>query len=151
MDASIMTQAGTIVQMILRVAPRPRPPGPDRRPGRVGRGKLVTGSSPTARVCDLKRVSKLRFTAAFAAGAESWGAAALFDYRLTDTSDVYWRWDRFANDPVSGKDIRAFNVGYFHRLGEHSRIGVDYQWKNNLSLNDDELNTQFSFRWNVTY
>jgi hypothetical protein len=42
-------------------------------------------------------------------------------------------------------------VGYLRRLGEHSRIGVDYQWKDDVTFNDDELNTQLSIRWNVVY
>ena len=115
--------------------------------GRLGiRGEYVRGTMPSTLLS-----ATPEFTAAFVPGADSWGAAALFDYRLTDNADVYWRWDRFANDPVTGKDVRAFNVGYFRELGEHSRVGFDYQWKNNVSFNDDEVNTQFSFRWNVTY
>jgi phosphate-selective porin len=114
--------------------------------GRLGiRGEWVRGTMPSTLLS-----AAPEFTAAFAPGAQSWGAAALFDYQLAN-ADVYWRWDRFGNDPVSGKDIRAFNVGWFRELGEHSRLGFDYQWKNDVSYNDDELNTQFSFRWNVVY
>ena len=115
--------------------------------GRLGiRGEYVRGTMPSTLLAE-----KPEFTAAFVSGAESWGAAALFDYRLTASSDLYGRWDRFSNDPVTGKNIHAFNVGYFRELGEHSRVGFDYQWKNNVTFNDDEVNTQFSFRWNVTY
>ena len=115
--------------------------------GRLGiRGEYVRGSMPST----LLGIAP-ELTPAFVPGAESSGAAAFFDYRLTSTADLYWRWDRFANDPVTGRDVRAFNVGYLLRLGDHSRVGFDYQWKNHVTFNDDSVNTQFSFRWNVTY
>jgi hypothetical protein len=36
-------------------------------------------------------------------------------------------------------------------LGESSRIGIDYQMKNDVSFNDDELNTQLAITWSVMY
>jgi hypothetical protein len=91
------------------------------------------------------------FAPAFVAGAKSSGAAAFFNYNLTAKGDVYWRWDRFTNDPVTGRDIRAFNVGYLRAIGESSRIGIDYQTKNDVTFNDDELNTQLAITWNMAY
>jgi len=52
---------------------------------------------------------------------------------------------------VSGKNIRAFDFGYLRRIGENSRIGVDYQFKNRVSYNDDLLNTRLQIVWNVVY
>jgi hypothetical protein len=52
---------------------------------------------------------------------------------------------------VSGQNIRAFNFGYFHYIGERSRIGVDYQFKNGVSYNDDFINTRFQIIWNVIF
>ncbi len=52
---------------------------------------------------------------------------------------------------AAGQNIRAFNLGYFHYIGERSRIGVDYQFKNQVSFNDDLLNTRFQIMWNVMF
>jgi hypothetical protein len=91
------------------------------------------------------------FAPGFEPGQKTWGAAALFDYRLTPSDEVYWRWDRLDNDPVTRANVRAFNVGYLRRLGESSRIAFDYQRKDDVSYNDDELNTRFAIRWSVLY
>jgi hypothetical protein len=79
------------------------------------------------------------------------GATAFFNYTLTARDDIYWRWDSFENDPVTTGDIRAFNIGYLRWLGTNSRIGFDYQWKDDVTFNDDELNTAFAITWNVEY
>jgi hypothetical protein len=91
------------------------------------------------------------FSPGFEPGLESWGAAALFNYRLTSKDDVYWRWDRFDNDPVTREDIRAFNIGYLRQIGDTSRLGIDYQSKSDVTFNDDELNSKFTLSWNVLY
>ena len=71
--------------------------------------------------------------------------------RLAGQDQIYWRYDQFNRDFVTGKNIRAFNLGYFHSIGEWSRIGVDYQFKNRESFNDDRLNTKLQLIWNVMY
>jgi hypothetical protein len=91
------------------------------------------------------------YTAGYAPGEKTWGAAAFFDYRFTGTDRVYWRWDRLDNDPVTRANVRAFNVGYLRDIGTASRLGIDYQWKDDVTFNDDELNTQLSIRWNLVY
>lgn len=91
------------------------------------------------------------FAPGFALGEKSSGAALFFNYNISPEDDVYWRWDKFANDPVTRKDIRAFNVGYLRAIGPNSRIGIDYQRKNDVTFNDDELNNAFSITWNVEY
>lgn len=115
--------------------------------GRLGiRGEYVRGDMPST-LLGLQP----EFAPSFTPGAESSGAAAFFNYELTPKDGIYWRWDRFENDPVSGGNIRAFNLGYLRRIGDNSRIGIDYQAKNDVSFNDDELNTKFSITWNIEY
>lgn len=115
--------------------------------GRLGiRGEYVRGDMPST-LLGLEP----EFAPAFTPGAESTGVAAFFNFNLTANDDIYWRWDRFENDPVTGNDISAFNVGYIREVGEHSRIGIDYQTKDGVTFNDDELNTKFSITWNVLY
>ncbi len=115
--------------------------------GRLGmRAEYVRGNTPSTLLgLEPELVTSLR------PGEKSWGAAALFNYRLTQRDDLYWRWDRFENDPVTGDDIRVFNAGYLREIGPNSRIGVDYQLKNDVTFNDDELNTKFTISWNVVY
>ena len=91
------------------------------------------------------------FAPGFAPGEKSAGAAAFFNFNLSPRDDIYWRWDRFENDPVTRNDIRAFNFGYLRALGPNSRIGIDYQLKNDVTFNDDDLNNAFSITWNVAY
>jgi hypothetical protein len=113
--------------------------------GRLGvRGEYARGDMPST-LLGLEP----DFAPAFAPGAESWGAVAFFDYNLTANDDIYWRWDRFDNDPVTGEDVRAFNVGYLRSIGANSRVGIDYQRKSKVTFNDDELNTKVSVTWNL--
>ena len=89
------------------------------------------------------------FAPAYAPGARSYGGAVFSMLRLTDADRVYGRYDQFNGDPVYGYDVRAFNVGYFRRIGNHSRLGIDYQFKDRLSANDDSLNSRLQIIWNV--
>jgi hypothetical protein len=115
--------------------------------GRLGiRGEYVRGDMPST-LLGLEP----EFAPAFTPGATSSGAAAFFNYNLTSNDDIYWRWDRFEGDPVTGNDISAFNLGYVRRIGDSSRIGIDYQTKDDVTFNDDELNTRFSITWNMVY
>ena len=115
--------------------------------GRLGiRAEYSRGDMPS-RLLSLEP----EFSPGFEPGLESWGAATLFDFRLTSRDDLYWRWDRFDNDPVTGADIRAFNIGYLRQIGASSRRGIDYQSKNDVTFNDDELNSKFTVSWNVLY
>jgi hypothetical protein len=115
--------------------------------GRLGiRAEYARGDMPSTLLA-----LEPEFAPGFEPGQTTWGAAALFDYRLTQDDEVYWRWDRLDNDPVTRANVRAFNVGYLRKLGENSRLGFDYQWKDDVTFNDDELNTQLSIRWNLVY
>ena len=69
--------------------------------------------------------------------------------RLTDGDRIYGRYDQFNGDPVYGYDVRAFNIGYFRRIGAHSRLGIDYQFKDRVTANDDSLNSRLQIIWNV--
>jgi hypothetical protein len=115
--------------------------------GRFGiRAEYVRGNTPST-LLGLEP----EFAPAFVPGDESWGATAFFNWNLSSRDDVYWRWDRFDNDPVTGQNPRAFNVGYMRRVGNSSRVAVDYQWKDDVTFNDDELNTALSLRWDIVY
>jgi hypothetical protein len=54
-------------------------------------------------------------------------------------------------DPVKGYNLRAFNFGYLRHLGEMTRIGVDYQFKNRPSFNDDGVNWRFHITWSIEF
>jgi len=115
--------------------------------GRLGvRAEYVRGNMPST----LLGLDP-EFAPAFRPGEKSWGATAFFNYNLTAEDDVYWRWDRFDNDPVTADNPRAFNVGYLRKIGASSRLAIDYQWKDDITFNDDELNTRLSLRWDVIY
>jgi hypothetical protein len=91
------------------------------------------------------------FAPQFRPGAHAAGGAIFSSFRVVGRDRVYARYDQFNRDLISGKNIRAFNFGYLRYLGEHARVGVDYQFKNGVSLNDDFLNTKLQVVWNVTY
>lgn len=115
--------------------------------GRLGiRGEYMRGNMPSTLLS-----LEPEFAPGFVPGERSSGAALFFNYNLSPHDDIYWRWDKFENDPVTNRDIRAFNVGYLRAIGPNSRIGIDYQQKNDVSFNDDELNNAFSITWNVEY
>lgn len=108
------------------------------------RAEVVTGSRPST-LLDLAP----EFAPAFRPGARSSGGAVFSSLRLTGTDQVYGRYDQFNGDPVFGYDVRAFNLGYVRKVGAYSRIGIDYQFKNRISANDDSLNSRLQVSWNV--
>jgi hypothetical protein len=115
--------------------------------GRLGmRAEYVRGNTPST-LLGLEP----EFAPGFTPGEKSWGAAAFFNWNLTSRDDVYWRWDRFDNDPVTSNNPRAFNLGYLRRISGTSRLGIDYQWKDDVTFNDDELNTRLALRWDIVY
>ena len=91
------------------------------------------------------------FAARFRPGAHSAGGVLFTGFELSRESRIYARYDQFNGDPVSGLNVRAVNIGYLHRLGEHSRVALDYQYKNRPSFNDDLVNTKFQIIWSVMY
>ena len=115
--------------------------------GRFGlRSELVAGNMPSTLLS-----LDPEFAPRFRAGAHSLGTAVFASVRVIKQDRVYWRYDQFNHDPITGDNIRAFNIGYLRRMGDHSRLGIDYQLKNRTSFNDDRLNTRLQLSWNVSY
>jgi phosphate-selective porin O/P len=115
--------------------------------GRLGlRGEIVAGNTPST----LLGIEP-EFAGAFRPGAKSAGGNLFATYRLTNRDHVYARYDQFNRDPVKGYNVRAFNLGYLRYLGEMTRIGFDYQFKNRPSFNDDALNGRFHITWGVEF
>ena len=108
------------------------------------RAEFVTGNRPST-LLDLAP----EFAPAFSPGAKSTGGAVFSSVRLTDRDQLYGRFDAFDGDPVFGYDVRAFNMGYLRKIGRHSRIGIDYQFKNRVTANDDSLNSRLQIILNV--
>ena len=108
------------------------------------RAEWVAGDRPST-LLDLEP----EFAPAYRPGARSSGGAIFSMVRVTDADQVYGRYDQFNGDPVYDYDVRAVNLGYLRRVGSHSRLGVDYQFKTRLTANDDSLNSRLQVTWNV--
>jgi len=108
------------------------------------RAEFVTGNTPST-LLDLEP----EFAPAFQPGARSSGGTVFSSVQLTGADQAYGRYDQFNGDPVFGYDVRAFNVGYLRKVGAYSRIGIDYQFKNRVTANDDSLNSRLQVSWNV--
>jgi hypothetical protein len=115
--------------------------------GRFGfRGEWMAGNTPST----LLGIEP-EFAEAFRPGAKSSGGALFATWRLTNKDHVYARYDQFNRDPGTGYNVRAFNFGYLRYLGEMTRIGVDYQFKNRPSFNDDAVNGRFHINWSIEF
>jgi hypothetical protein len=115
--------------------------------GRFGlRGEIAAGNTPSTLLS-----IEPEFAAAFRPGARSAGGHLFATYSLTARDQIYARYDQFNRDPVKGYNVRAFNFGYFRRVGEASRIGFDYQFKNRPSFNDDAVNGRFHLTWSIEF
>src|SRR5262245_43278041 len=115
--------------------------------GRLGlRGEIVAGNTPST----LLGIEP-EFAEAFRPGAKSAGGALFATLRLTGRDHIYARYDQFNRDPVEGYNVRAFNFGYLRYLGEMTRIGVDYQFKNRPSFNDDAVNGRLHVTWSIEF
>jgi len=91
------------------------------------------------------------FAPAFAAGLRTSGFAAGALYRFDDLDQAYARFDVLAGDPVTHETARAIDIGYLRTLDEHARIGINWQWKNRPTFNDDEINTRFQVTLGVVF
>lgn len=115
--------------------------------GRVGvRGEFVRGNTPST----LLGIEP-EFAPAFRPGARSSGGHLFTTYRLSRRDNIYARYDAFNNDPVTGRNVRAFNFGYFRPIGEASRLSFDYQFKNRPSFNDDAINGRLNITWGIEF
>jgi hypothetical protein len=114
---------------------------------RVGlRGEFVTCNTPSTLLS-----IEPEFAPAFRPGAHSSGGHLFINYRLTSRDNIYARYDQFTNDPVTGRNVRAFNFGFFRPIGELSRLSFDYQFKNRASFNDDAVNGRFNLTWAIEF
>jgi hypothetical protein len=110
------------------------------------RTEFVTGDMPST-LLNLQP----EYAPAFTPGAKSTGVANLVTFQLTRRNAIYGRFDSFTNDPVTSDSVHAWNAGYLRTVGDSGRIGIDYQWKNRLSYNDDRLNTRLQITWGISY
>lgn len=110
------------------------------------RGEYMFGNMPSTLLSPVPE-----FTPGFMPGSYSSGGAVLVDYSLSRKDNIYGRYDQFNNDPVTRKNVHAYNMGYTRQVGPRSRIGVDYQFKDHATFNDDDLNTSLSISWNVLF
>jgi hypothetical protein len=77
------------------------------------RAEFVAGNIPSTLLS-----LEPEFSPHFRPGAHSAGGFVFTSLRLTRRDQVYGRYDRFNGDPVSGKNIRAFNFGYLRPIGK---------------------------------
>ena len=115
--------------------------------GRIGtRFEVIRGTRPSTLLS-----REAEFTEAFLSGARTSGGAVSGLFRLTSADQLYARYDMLFGDPVTGQNVRAANAGYLRFLGERARVGVNYQWKNRPTFNDDAVNTRFQTTFGVVF
>jgi len=83
------------------------------------------------------------FTSAFLPGSKTSGAAVSGFLSLTSRDQLYLREDLLFGDPMTANSVRATSAGYLRFIGEGARIGLNYQWKNRPTFNDDAVNSRF--------
>ena len=113
--------------------------------GRFGlRGEALAGNRPST----LPTIDT-QFFPAFRPGSHSSAAELFMSYRVAGPHNIYARYNQFYGDPMTGLNIRAFNLGYFRPIGQLSRLSVDYQFKNHPSFEDDAINGRFQITWGI--
>jgi|SRR5215216_1433268 len=110
------------------------------------RGEFVAGNMPSTLLS-----IEPEFASAFRPGRHSSGGHVFINYRLTNRDNVYARYDQFNNDPVTSKNVRAFNFGFFREIAGPSRLSFDYQFKNRSSFNDDAVNGRLNITWGIVF
>ena len=106
--------------------------------GHLGlRAELVHGTRPST----LLSLGP-EYTTAFGPQTHTTGvtAAALVD--VGHDSVVFARLDRLVGDPMTGRDVQAFDAGYRRRLTADASLSVTYQRKSTATANDDAVNTR---------
>jgi hypothetical protein len=106
--------------------------------GAAPRRKVVEDSSAPS-----KSRPSTQFFPAFQPGHIRQPEISKLTYRVADAHNVYVRYNQFNGDPVTGPNIRVFNLGYFFPVGRRSRLSFDYQFKNHLSFEDAAVNGRF--------
>lgn len=113
--------------------------------GRVGvRVEAVAGNMPSTRLG-----LQPEFFSAFRPGLHSSAGSLLLNYQVSEKQNVYARYNSFRHDPVTGRDVHAVNFGLTRFVGEHSRLSVDYQYKNRASFEDDAINGRLQISWGL--
>lgn len=110
------------------------------------RGEFVAGNMPFTLLS-----IEPEFAPAFRPGRHSSGGHVFMNYKLTNRDNVYARYDQFNSDPVTGKNVRAFNFGFFRQIAGPSRLSFDYQFKNQSSFNDDAVNGRLNITWGIVF
>jgi hypothetical protein len=110
------------------------------------RGEFIAGNMPSTLLS-----IEAEFAPAFHPGRHSSGGHVFINYRLSNRDNVYARYDQFNNDPVTGKNVRAFNFGFFRQIIGPSRLSFDYQFKNRSSFNDDAVNGRLNITWGIVF
>jgi Phosphate-selective porin O and P len=115
--------------------------------GRFGaRLEVIRGTRPSTLLS-----REPEFARAFSPGTRTSGGAVSSLFRLTSTDQIFVRYDSLFGDPMTGQNVRAVNAGYLRFLGEHSRVSLNYQWKNRPTFNDDAVNTRFQATLGVVF
>src|SRR5262245_44902778 len=91
------------------------------------------------------------FAPAFAPGLTTSSVTAGAIVRLSNADQLYGRYDWLSGDPVTGHTARAGDLGYLRVIDERARLGVDRQWKNTPTFNDDAINTRLQFSLGVVF
>ncbi len=110
------------------------------------RGEFVRGHTPSTLVA-----LEPQFAHTLSPGARSGGGHLFVTYSFNRRDNVYARFDGFNNDPVTSRNIRAFNFGYFREIGKFSRLSFDYQFKNRPTFNDDAVNGKLHVTWAIEF
>ncbi|HKY44669.1 MAG TPA: porin [Pyrinomonadaceae bacterium] len=110
------------------------------------RGEFARGNTPSTLLA-----IEPEFAPGFRPGAPSGGGHLFATYKVNDQNNIYARFDGFNNDPVTSRNVRAFNFGYFRQVGNSSRISFDYQFKNRPSFNDDAVNGRLNITWGIEF
>jgi hypothetical protein len=115
--------------------------------GRLGfRIEAVRGTMPSTLLA-----LEPEFAPAFAPGLTTSAVAAGLLYRISSADQAYARFDILSGDPVTGEQARATDVGYVRTLDGHARLGVNWQWKNRPTFNDDAVNTRLQVTLGVVF
>jgi hypothetical protein len=115
--------------------------------GRLGlRGETVVGNMPSTSV-SLQPI----FFPAFRPGAHSTAESLFIGYHVFGENNIYARYNQFNRDPMTGKNVRALDLGYFRPISHISRLSIDYQFKNHPSFEDDAVNARFQITWQIVF
>ena len=91
------------------------------------------------------------YTDAFAPHTSTDGLSTALLVTPDPRSQLYGRIDRLRGDPMTGRDVRALDVGYRRILSDAARLTIDYQWKNAPTVNDDSLNTRLQVTFGLEF